>query len=989
MTDICTSLSFGRPVLTSFFVFLFSFCHSQQISFQREISGYEKGHVQLSIGQNIDVDTDGNLLIHDSDYNLVYVVNTEGKVVHRLSYSKKRNYFGASVCFDKEKRIYVSSWHLKKIFIYDANGKFLNTISRADNWFGDIDTDDDGNIYVISNDGIHVYNKNRVFQYVIGEWGSGTNQLNSPKSLAVSGGKVYVSDKDRVHVYSTAGTYMFHFDFIGDAYGPGEIAIHPDGSIWVANSSQHRIDIFSPTGTSTGHLGTPGTADGTINYVLGLAIDNAGTIYQADNSTKIQMFSSDGAYIKKIGAAGNNTKEIFHFPTSIDFDKTGNLYVINHDRPRIKKVDRSGNVVSSFGADLFNQETFVSGWPTGICVTNENNIIVLDYTGPARVRMLDAEGDFKMDILDPSNPDTGTFSHVTFIETDEADNIYVLDGTWLNIFDKTGTYLRRFRVTQTSLSTLDLSEHNVFYTSVLAVDEARNIFVADPGGNQVIMYDDQGIFQRQFNATFPIAVVPDLSRKLLYIATEHHGIHVATYDGQYLATLETRSTPIGDYDLPMDLAIDPITRSLYILDARKYRVLEYKFANPQSVTFTALENRFYGEDPMVLMAAASSDLPVTYTSSNEEVAIIVDGKAVITGVGQTFITAKQPGNAEYFAATPKEQQLTVLKGNQSITFEPLEVRRYGDEPIAPDIECTSGLDVALASSDNEIAEIIDGKILIRKPGTVQITASHNGNDLYNAALPSSQTLTILKGEQIISFDPAGAKTYGDEPFMLKISSTSDLPLTITSENGNAIELDGKLVTIAGVGEITVTVSQEGNEYYDPAQPVSRTFTISKATQVISFEAISEKMLGDPDFALVATSTSSLPVSFVVDDETVLKLDGNQISIMNSGTTRITAVQSGNENYEPATPVSQTLVVNVLGVEERDKALTVFPNPTASFMTIETREPIQSIEIINEMGGSSAAKWSGNQIDLSQLKAGFYFLKIKAGSFIYFSKVVKH
>ena len=153
MPDVYTSLCFGRLILTSFFVSLSSLCFSQQISFQREISGYETGHVQLSLVQNIDIDSDGNLLIHDSDYNLVYVVNTEGKVVHRLSYSKTWNYFGAYVCFDKEKKIYVSSWYLKKIFIYDANGKFLNTISRADNWYGDIDTDDDGNIYVISNDG--------------------------------------------------------------------------------------------------------------------------------------------------------------------------------------------------------------------------------------------------------------------------------------------------------------------------------------------------------------------------------------------------------------------------------------------------------------------------------------------------------------------------------------------------------------------------------------------------------------------------------------------------------------------------------------------------------------------------------------------------------------------------------------------------------------------------------------------------------------------
>ncbi|MCX6309112.1 MAG: T9SS type A sorting domain-containing protein, partial [Bacteroidia bacterium] len=60
-----------------------------------------------------------------------------------------------------------------------------------------------------------------------------------------------------------------------------------------------------------------------------------------------------------------------------------------------------------------------------------------------------------------------------------------------------------------------------------------------------------------------------------------------------------------------------------------------------------------------LSATVSSGLPITYTSSNTSVATISGSTVTIVGVGTTTITASQPGNVKYNAATSKEQVLTV------------------------------------------------------------------------------------------------------------------------------------------------------------------------------------------------------------------------------------------------------------------------------------------------------------------------------------------
>lgn len=98
---------------------------------------------------------------------------------------------------------------------------------------------------------------------------------------------------------------------------------------------------------------------------------------------------------------------------------------------------------------------------------------------------------------------------------------------------------------------------------------------------------------------------------------------------------------------------------------------------------------------------------------------------------------------------------------------------------------------------------------------------------------------------------------------------------------------------------------------DPVETgsVSGTLVISKATQTITFAALSAKTFGDAPFGLTATSSSGLPIAYTSSVNTVATVSASTVTIAGAGATFIRANQSGDLNYLPATQVSRPLTVN--------------------------------------------------------------------------------
>eukprot|EP01136_Pigoraptor_vietnamica_P025735 Opistho-1_new@79968 len=191
-------------------------------------------------------------------------------------------------------------------------------------------------------------------------------------------------------------------------------------------------------------------------------------------------------------------------------------------------------------------------------------------------------------------------------------------------------------------------------------------------------------------------------------------------------------------------------------------------------------------------ATATSGLPITYSSSDNSVASIVDGKVHILGAGTTTITASQAGNTDYRPAPTQTQVLTVVKKNQTITFAEIETKTIGDADFSP-ATATSGLAVLYTSADSTVATIINGKVHIVGAGTTTIKATQAGNTIYLPAPEVSQTLTVLKIVQNITFNSLSDKYVGDADFDAEATSSSSLAVSYTSSNPDvATIVNGKV-----------------------------------------------------------------------------------------------------------------------------------------------------------------------------------------------------
>ncbi|MBK6635993.1 MAG: hypothetical protein IPG38_18430 [Chitinophagaceae bacterium] len=114
---------------------------------------------------------------------------------------------------------------------------------------------------------------------------------------------------------------------------------------------------------------------------------------------------------------------------------------------------------------------------------------------------------------------------------------------------------------------------------------------------------------------------------------------------------------------------------------------------------------------------------------------------------------------------------------------------------------------------------------------------------YCGSGPVSNTISFAANSipQTINFPVIPNKTYGDAPFVPNATATSGLPVSLTILSGPAtINAQTNLLTIIGTGLVTVLANQIGDNVYDTAVPVSRSFTVNKATQTITFPAIPDQ-----------------------------------------------------------------------------------------------------------------------------------------------------
>jgi len=235
---------------------------------------------------------------------------------------------------------------------------------------------------------------------------------------------------------------------------------------------------------------------------------------------------------------------------------------------------------------------------------------------------------------------------------------------------------------------------------------------------------------------------------------------------------------------------------------------------------------------------------------------------------------------------------------QTITFDALADKTYGDSSFDLTATASSGLTVSYVSSNENVATIVGKEVTIVGVGTTTITASQAGDEDYQPAEPVQQTLDINQKNLTIDAAAVTTKTY-DGTTAAEITGTlsgivgsDDVNFTGGGEFASADADTGIAVTT----NLSLIGADVGN--YILTQPVGLTGTINKANQtLIGFEDIT-KSENDADFDLPEVTNAGLTVSYDSTNEGVATIDGNTVTIVGVGITTITASAiDPNGNWE--------------------------------------------------------------------------------------------
>ncbi|MRG46440.1 hypothetical protein GFS24_15060 [Chitinophaga sp. SYP-B3965] len=396
---------------------------------------------------------------------------------------------------------------------------------------------------------------------------------------------------------------------------------------------------------------------------------------------------------------------------------------------------------------------------------------------------------------------------------------------------------------------------------------------------------------------------------------------VLTYDVTGFITGETESV----FSQPVNITTDATgDAGIFSITASNAAAANYDFTY-QGATLTIqkasvniifnAQQATYGDADFDPGATISNGLPITYTSSDNTVATIINNNIHITGAGTTTITAKQPGNSNYNAATDVPVTLTVNKKQLTVTAEDKSIT-YGD--ALPTFTYTIA---GLTNGDTEAAFTTPVNITGTgtNAGTYPITATNASADNYNFVYQAG-TLTIQKATASIIFNAQQA-TYGDADLNPGATIANGLPITYTSANSNVATIVNGNIHITGAGTATITAHQAGNGNYNAATDVSVTLTVNKKQLTVT-AADKTKAYGKPNPVLTYTITGfeNGETESVFNTPVIITTPANDAS--NTGTYPITPANATANNY---------LFIYTDGVLSINKA----PS-TISFVTLPTK-----------------------------------------------------
>jgi DNA-binding beta-propeller fold protein YncE len=182
----------------------------------------------------------------------------------------------------------------------------------------------------------------------------------------------FAPDGKLLHQWGVNGTNA------GQLIFPRAVAVAPDGAIWISEYAfAERLQKFTPGGTNVIlTVGQPGSGPGAFHRAEGIGLDTAGNVFVADSCNhRIQVFSADGGFLRQYGRPGNQPGEM-SYPYDIRVDAAGRQFVCEFGNSRIQVFDAEDQLIEVIGGTGREPGQFANPW--SIALDSQGNLIVAD-----------------------------------------------------------------------------------------------------------------------------------------------------------------------------------------------------------------------------------------------------------------------------------------------------------------------------------------------------------------------------------------------------------------------------------------------------------------------------------------------------------------------------------------------------------------------------------------------------------------------------------
>jgi len=334
-----------------------------------------------------------------------------------------------------------------------------------------------------------------------------------------------------------------------------------------------------------------------------------------------------------------------------------------------------------------------------------------------------------------------------------------------------------------------------------------------------------------------------------------------------------------------------------------------------TLTIASIPNQTYGAPPFAVSATSNSPGAISYSGITGP-ATISGNTVTITGIGTVTVVATQAASGNYLTGVASAS-FTVGAATPNLTFSAIPTQSSGAAPFT--VSATSASQGAITYSVvSGPASIAGSTVTITGTGTVTLLASQAAAGNYTAA---TATTTFNVTGNAPTLNLVGLQNRPYSPALFQIAATSNSPGAITySILSGPASIAGSVVSLTGLGTVTVQASQAASGSYSSAQ-TSGSFIVSAGTPGLRFVAIPTQMFGIPPFTVAATSNSTGAITYSILGGPAT-ISGNTVTLTGAGNVILMASQVASADYTAAT--ATTYVSVGLGT------------PTLSFVSIPTQ-----------------------------------------------------